>query len=227
MLKREHESEYHEFVINKKGEKHWVAAEAVVVHLENYESVIVYSERIIDEAKKEEEEKRQILQNALDTAKQANKAKTTFLNSMSHDIRTPMNAIIGFTSLATTHIDNKELVVDYLRKISTSGNHLLSLINDIQDIIQSDISTKRINFFIDTVNVVNEDIMCDKLHLSQIMINLLSNAVKYTQSGGTVDARIVQKSFDNPDYACYEFIVKDTGIGMSEDSGYDGRNDFS
>ncbi|MDE6184948.1 MAG: PAS domain-containing protein, partial [Lachnospiraceae bacterium] len=160
----------------------------------------------IDDKKKMEERlnKQKIdLEDALVAAQHANRAKTVFLNNMSHDIRTPMNAIIGFTSLAATHIDNKEQVQDYLSKITISSNHLLSLINDVLDmsriesgkvkieeketslpevmhdlktIVQSEIASKQLDFYIDTADVVNENILCDKLRLNQILINLLSNA---------------------------------------------------
>lgn len=199
----------------------------------------------IDDRKKMEErlEKQKIdLEDALKAAQHANKAKTTFLNNMSHDIRTPMNAIIGFTSLAAAHIDNKEQVKDYLAKITTSSNHLLSLINDILDmsriesgkvkieekevslpevmhdlktIIQADIASKQLEFYIDTVDVVNENVLCDKLRLNQILLNLLSNAMKFTKPGGMVSVRIMQKGNAPEGFALYEFQVKDTGIGMS------------
>lgn len=201
----------------------------------------------IDEEKKMEArlEKQNIdLQDALAAAQHANNAKTIFLNNMSHDIRTPMNAIIGFTSLAAAHIDNKEQVQDYLSKISTSSNHLLSLINDVLDmsriesgkvkieeketslpeimrdlktIIQADISSKQLEFYIDTVDVVNEHVLCDKLRLNQILLNLLSNAMKFTKPGGMVSVRIQQKGNAPEGWASYEFQVKDTGIGMSQE----------
>ena len=163
---------------------------------------------------------------------------------MSHDIRTPMNAIVGFTALAVTHIDQRDLVEEYLKKIMTSGNHLLSLINDILDmsriesgkmhleespsslpdilhglrsIIQSDIHAKQLEFCIDAVDVIDEEICCDKLRLNQLLLNLLSNAVKYTPAGGTVSMRIVQKPTAPEGFASYEFHVRDTGIGMSQE----------
>ncbi len=236
--------EYFEFTADIDGENHWIAADAVAVHLEDRGTVIVYSERIIDEAKQKEDERRRVLQNALDMAEQANHAKTTFLNSMSHDIRTPMNAIIGFTALAKTHLDDTAQVKDYLEKISTSGNHLLSLINDILDmsriesgsvkieeepvhlpelfenlrtIVQPDIEAKEMDFSIDTHAVTHEHVLCDKLHFSQVMLNLLSNAVKYTQPGGTISVCAFEKPAVRPDYGAYEFHVKDNGIGMSEE----------
>lgn len=201
---------------------------------------------IEDEKKMEERLEKQTidLQDALAAAQHANRAKTTFLNNMSHDIRTPMNAIIGFTSLAAAHIDNIEQVQDYLAKITTSSNHLLSLINDVLDmsriesgkvkieeketslpeimhdlktIVQADISSKQLEFFIDTADVVNEHVLCDKLRLNQVLLNLLSNAMKFTKPGGIVSVRILQKGNAPEGCACYEFQVKDTGIGMSKE----------
>ena len=174
----------------------------------------------------------------------ANRAKREFLFNMSHDIRTPMKAIIGFTSLAATHIDNKEQVLDYLKKISTSSHHLLSLINDVLDmsriesgkvkieekavhlpdlvhdvrsIIQPDVSAKRLSLFIDTMDVENEDIITDPLRLNQILLNILSNAIKFTPTGGTISIRISQKNGAPKGRGCYEFRIKDNGIGMSEE----------
>ncbi len=190
------------------------------------------------------EQQRLDLQDALVAAQHANRAKTTFLNNMSHDIRTPMNAIIGFTSLAAAHIDNTEQVQDYLAKITTSSNHLLSLINDVLDmsriesgkvkieeketslpevmhdlktIVQSDIASKQLEFYIDTADVVNEHVLCDKLRLNQVLLNLLSNAMKFTMPGGIVSVRVIQKPGAADGWAAYDFQVKDTGIGMSQE----------
>ncbi|MDE5856364.1 MAG: response regulator [Anaeroplasmataceae bacterium] len=198
--------------------------------------------RNIDEMIRKEQEQQNVLSEALAQAQYANKAKTTFLNSMSHDIRTPMNAIIGFTSLAVTHIDNKEQIRGYLSKIMTSGNHLLSLINDVLDmsriesgkvkideketslpeimhdlktIVQADVKAKQLEFYIDTLDVTNETIICDKLRLNQVLLNLLSNAMKYTKPGGMVSVRVIQSADAPEGYASYRFSIKDTGIGMS------------
>ncbi len=200
--------------------------------------------RNIDEIVREEQEQKQALAEALEQAQYASRAKTTFLNNMSHDIRTPMNAIIGFASLAATHLDNKEVMRNYLDKIMTSSKHLLSLINDVLDmsriesgkvkinedevslpeimhdlktIVQSDIKAKQFEFYIDTVDVTNETIICDKLRLNQILLNILSNAMKYTKAGGTVSVRIIQTDSDPDGYASYQFRIKDNGIGMSEE----------
>ena len=184
------------------------------------------------------------LQEALSMAQSANRAKTTFLNNMSHDIRTPMNAIIGYTGLAESHIDNKEQVMDYLGKISQSSGHLLSLINDvldmsriesgkmilqeheenlpniihtIRDIIQSDIHSKHLNFFVDDSELVNAEVICDKLRLNQVLINILSNAIKYTPAGGTINMLVRQSAGREDGKATYIFTIKDDGIGMSEE----------
>ncbi len=198
----------------------------------------------IAEATKELASKTAELEKALEAADSANRAKTTFLNNMSHDIRTPMNAIIGFTALATTHLDNKERALDYLDKISQASNHLLSLINDILDmsrieagkvtieehpanlpeilqglrnIIQSDIHAKHMELFIDIIDVSCEDVYCDKLRINQILLNLVSNAIKFTNSGGTVSILVKQKPSEKSGYAVYEFCVRDNGIGMNEE----------
>ena len=205
---------------------------------------IVLGLRSVDEEIRNEMEKKNLLQDALLQANRASKAKSVFLSNMSHDIRTPMNAIVGFTALAITHIDRPDQVEEYLKKIMTSGNHLLSLINDVLDmsriesgkmhldekpcslpdilhrlrsIVQSDIHAKQLELYIDTVDVLDEDIYCDKLRLNQVLLNLLSNAIKYTTAGGIISMRVMEKSKVTADYASYEFHIKDTGIGMSKE----------
>ncbi len=205
--------------------------------------VMVVTKEITDIVKKQKEQT-QALQDALLQAQHASRAKTTFLSNMSHDIRTPMNAIIGFATIAISHIDNKERVMDCLQKVLSSSNHLLSLINDILDmsriesgkiqikeqdcniselmhnlinIIQPQIKAKQLELFIDTFEVVNEDVIADSLKLNQVFINLMSNAVKYTPAGGTVSLRIMQKTTFHHGYGDYVFIIKDTGIGMSKE----------
>lgn len=200
--------------------------------------------RDITEHVREQREQTQALQEALMQAQHANQAKTTFLSNMSHDIRTPMNAIIGFATIAASHIENTEQVQDYLNKILSSGNHLLGLINDILDmsriesgkmqihyqecniselthnlvnIIQPQIKAKQMELFIDTYDVVNEDVIADPLKLNQIFINLMGNAVKYTPAGGMVSFRITQQPTQKQGWGDYVFIVKDNGIGMSQD----------
>ena len=198
----------------------------------------------LEEKNKELAESQEALSNALKAAEFANNAKTTFLNNMSHDIRTPMNAIVGFTAMAATHIDEKEKVQDYLSKISVSSRHLLSLINDVLDmsriesgmmkieetevhlpdmihdlrtIIQSQAKAKQMDLLIDTQDVAHEDIITDKLRLSQVLLNILTNAVKFTPPGGTVSFRVIEKRSDTEGMTNFEFRIKDNGIGMSED----------
>lgn len=198
----------------------------------------------VDEETRKEMEQKNLLEDALQQAKRASKAKSVFLSNMSHDIRTPMNAIVGFTTLASTHIDNKEQVEEYLSKIKTSGNHLLSLINDVLDmsriesgkirldeklcslpeilhglhnIIQADVHAKQLELYIDTIDILDEDIYCDKLRLNQVLLNLLSNSIKYTSAGGFVSMRITEKNGAPDGYAKYEFSIKDNGIGMSNE----------
>ncbi len=205
---------------------------------------VVLGFRNVDGETRKEMEKKTLLESALTQANRANKAKSTFLSNMSHDIRTPMNAIIGFTALALTHPERREQVEEYLKKIMTSGNHLLSLINDILDmshiesgkihleekpcslpdilhglrnIIQADIHAKQLDLYMDAVDIQHEEICCDRLRLNQVLLNLLSNAVKYTGAGGMVNMKVVEKPGAPNGYANYEFHIKDTGIGMSEE----------
>ena len=177
-------------------------------------------------------------------AEHANQAKTTFLNNMSHDIRTPMNAILGFTALASTHAEQPDTVRDYLGKIMTSSRHLLSLINDVLDMsriesgkvkieekecnlstmihdlrnmLQADIRDKRLDLFIDTLDVMDESVVCDRLRVNQVLLNVLSNAIKFTNPGGAVSMRVLQKEHAPEGFADFDFIIRDNGIGMSEE----------
>lgn len=237
---------YIDYPVTIEDTKRWNRIMPVVMNCDSdglAEKVILLFQDITEQ-KEEEIKKYKELEDAYELAEHANQAKSRFLNDMSHDIRTPMNAIIGFTSLAATHLDEKLLLKDYLSKIMVSSNHLLSLINDVLDmsriesgkvkieevecsipvvmhdlrnILQTDIKAKRLDFFIDTVDVVNEDVYCDKLRLNQILLNCMSNAIKYTNPGGTVGIRIVQKECATEGFANYEFAVRDNGIGMSEE----------
>ncbi|MCM1089450.1 MAG: response regulator [Muribaculum sp.] len=209
---------------------------------ESGDIMVMVTAKDITEQVRKQREQTQVLQDALMQAQHANKAKTTFLSNMSHDIRTPMNAIIGFSTIAVSHIDNREQVLDCLQKVLSSSNHLLSLINDILDmsriesgkvqikeqecniselmhnlvsIIQPQIKAKQLELFIDTFDVANEDVIADPLKLNQVFINLMSNAVKYTPAGGSISFKIIQKTTFRHGYGDYVFVIKDNGTGMS------------
>ena len=228
-----------ECIHQKTGERHWfhiVAMGSDVNGMKKY--ILVMSDRTSDK------KMNQALAEAVRAAETANRAKSTFLSNMSHDIRTPMNAIIGFTTLAVSNIDNQERVRDYLGKILSSSNHLLSLINDVLDmsriesgkihleetevslsdvlhdlktIISGQIYAKQLDLYMDAVDVANEDVYCDKTRLNQVLLNLLSNAIKFTPAGGTVSVRLKQFPGTQKDSALYEIRVKDNGIGMSQE----------
>ena len=223
----------------KTGKKRWfhnIAMGSEVNGKKKY--ILVLSDRTADR------KMNQALSEAVHAAETANKAKSTFLSNMSHDIRTPMNAIIGFTTLAVSNIDDKKRVRDYLGKILSSSNHLLSLINDILDmsriesgkihleetevslsdvlhdlktIISGQIHAKQLELYMDAMDVTNEDVYCDKTRLNQVLLNLLSNAVKFTPAGGTVSVRIRQYPGTVKGSELYEIRVKDNGIGMSQE----------
>ena len=199
---------------------------------------------IQDEMSRELQQRR-LFEGALDRARSADSAKSTFLTNMSHDIRTPMNAILGFTNIASTHLDDKERVKDALDKIRTSSNHLLSLINDVLDmsriesgritinedrcdltkivenirgIMSPQMAGKDLKFSVDMETVSKPEVYCDETRVTQILLNLLSNAVKYTEPGGKVSLTIIQKPCpDGRGYCGYVFIVSDNGIGISKD----------
>ena len=228
-----------EYVHLKTGEKRWfhnIAMGSEVNGKKKY--ILVMSDRTSDR------KMNQALSEAVRAAETANKAKSSFLSNMSHDIRTPMNAIIGFTTLAVSNIDDKKRVRDYLGKILSSSNHLLSLINDILDmsriesgkihleetevslsdvlhdlktIISGQIHAKQLELYMDAMDITNEDVYCDKTRLNQVLLNLLSNAVKFTPAGGTVSVRIRQYPGTVKGSELYEIRVKDNGIGMSQE----------
>lgn len=184
------------------------------------------------------------LRDAYFNAKRADNAKTDFLSRMSHDIRTPMNAIIGMTVIANAHLDDKEKVGDCLDKISVSGNYLLSIINDVLDMSKIEsgkftLSEENINLcslldgFMDmlrpsakekhhtlTLNkhdIIHENIIGDSLRIQQMFVNIVSNSIKYTNDGGNISIDVTEKAVGNKNIGCYEFVFRDNGIGMSEE----------
>ena len=245
------DSDRHELVYQVSGKEiEWRRAVIQVIQRKNgVATLFIFTFQRIDREQGEKlslletiQKQHEALQQALEMAQSANKAKTVFLNNMSHDIRTPMNAIIGYTGLAASHIDSRELVTEYLKKIGQSSEHLLSLINDILDmsriesgkmtlneqeedlseivhtirsITQSGIAAKNIDFFVDVFDVKDEYVICDKLRINQVLLNILSNAIKYTPARGTVSFKVSEHKALSEEYATYRFSVKDTGIGMS------------
>ena len=235
----------HECHVSRQGKEEW--EQMIGVCLERRDGKpfrVLYVRQNVTEQVYKQREQTKALQDALMQAQHANQAKTTFLSNMSHDIRTPMNAIIGFATIAASHMERTEQVKDCLQKILSSSNHLLGLINDILDmsriesgklqihnqecniselmhnlvnIIQPQVKAKQMELFIDTFEVVNEDVIADPLKLSQIFINLMGNAVKYTPAGGMVSFRITQHAAEKPGWGDYVFSVRDNGIGMSQE----------
>ena len=228
-----------EYTHRKTGEVRWFRGTALCRELRGRKKyILVLSDRTKDKRTN------QALAEAVSVAQSANRAKSTFLSNMSHDIRTPMNAIIGYTTLAQANADSAEKVREYLSKILSSGNHLRNLINDVldmsciesgtirieeqktnladvfhdlKDIISGQIDAKQLQLRMDIVNVVDEDVYCDKTRLNQVLLNLLSNAIKFTPAGGAVSVRVAQLPDAPEGEGLYEIRVRDTGIGMSEE----------
>ena len=226
-----------EFEHRETKERRWFHIIAMGSEVEGRAKyILVMSDRTADK------QVNQALSNAVAAAETANRAKSTFLSNMSHDIRTPMNAIIGFTTLALSNINDTERVKDYLGKTLASSNHLLSLINDVLDmsriesgkihleevevnlsdvlhdlktIVSGQIYAKQLELYMDVMDVTDEDVYCDKTRLNQILLNLLSNAIKFTPAGGTVSVRVRQLAGKVRGCGQYEFRIKDNGIGMS------------
>ena len=228
-----------EYAHLETGERRWFHIVAMGSDVEGRtKHILVMSDRTADK------QVNQALSDAVAAAETANRAKSTFLSNMSHDIRTPMNAIIGFTTLALSNIDDTDRVKDYLGKTLASSNHLLSLINDVLDmsriesgkihleevevnlsdvlhdlktIVSGQIYAKQLEFYMDAMDVTDEDVYCDKTRLNQILLNLLSNAIKFTPAGGTVSVRVRQLAGKVHGCGQYEFRIKDNGIGMSQE----------
>ena len=232
--------------IYRNKNKQWIAVSTIVQNRDENGKLtdIQFLTHDVTDQRERELQQEDALRIALASSEYANKAKTAFLNNMSHDIRTPMNAIIGFTALAASHMDQPDLVKDYLTKIGTSSKHLLSLINDVLDmsriesgivkieenevcipdvlhdlktIIQGNIQAKQQNLYIETQDVVHENVITDRLRLNQILLNIVSNAIKFTPTGGTVNIRVTEKTCNLKDFTTFEFRIKDNGIGMSEE----------
>lgn len=229
----------HERIHQITSERRWYRETIYHESVQGVEKfVIVISDRT------QERQMNQNLEEALAAAKSANEAKSHFLSNMSHDIRTPMNAIVGFAVLLEKDADNGEKVREYTRKISASSQHLLGLINDVLDmskiesgktslnvaqfslpelleelysILLPQAKAKQQTFKFHTKDRPAEQLLGDKLRLNQILINLLSNSIKYTQSGGEIDFTVQELPNSSSQYASLRFVVSDNGMGMSEE----------
>lgn len=204
----------------------------------------VYVVQDVTESKRKEALEQQALKTACEAANHANAAKSEFMSRMSHDIRTPMNAIIGMTAIASRYLDDRERVADCLSKITVSSKHLLSLINEVLDMSKiesgkidlaeeeinlSDLITNLVtiirpsmdemhhNFNVHIANMEHEHVIGDSMRIQQIFMNILGNAVKYTPPGGNIEMEIHEKPSGTYGYGCYEFIFRDNGIGMSSE----------
>ncbi|MGN0678218.1 MAG: ATP-binding protein, partial [Oscillospiraceae bacterium] len=222
----------------------YLQARVAFVKEKNGGFVAVVGTRNVDDIIKKERQQEMALQAAYDAAEAANKAKTEFLSNMSHDIRTPMNGIIGMTAIAATHLDDKERVKDSLQKISQASKHMLSLINEVLDM--SKIESGKVDLFEEEFNlsnlidnllsmtseqinkhhhelsvnitgVIHEEVIGDSLRIQKVFTNLMSNAVKYTPDGGKICLSIMEKPSNYAKVGCYEFVFEDNGIGMSEE----------
>ncbi|MDD6190059.1 MAG: PocR ligand-binding domain-containing protein [Firmicutes bacterium] len=221
---------------NKKIE--WHEINVFAGYDENGEKIINILGRDVTEAHEKADTKAQ-----LEIANASSAAKSAFLFNMSHDIRTPMNAIIGFTELLERNLDDRELAKSYIKKIQTSNDFLLSLINNVLEMARIESGKTTIDEsnwnaytfietlfslfdaqmkekgieFTRTLEVEHPNVICDETKLREIFLNILSNALKYTPSGGRVTMRLTEIPSDRPGYAIYRTVIEDTGIGMSEE----------
>ena len=205
---------------------------------------IVAGFKDVDEEVRKEQQIQQALREAIDAANASNRAKSDFLSSMSHDIRTPMNGIIGMTAIAAAHLDDRERVADCLRKINESSQHLLSLVNEVLDMnkIESgkielteeefslvelidgmlamtrpQIQEHEHSFRVNLVNVEHEQVIGDSRRLQQVFVNIMSNAIKYTPNGGKLSLSIMETPTRTHEFGHFQFIFEDNGYGMTEE----------
>ena len=229
----------------ENGEKEWCQISLVASETENGKpQAVTMTIRSIDEMIKNEEKQKELFALAAERAEAANYAKSDFLSKMSHDIRTPMNAIIGMTAIAGTHIDDRDRVVDCLSKITVASRHLLSLINEVLDmsriesgkvtLTEEDFNLSQLIENLLTMvkplakehnhelnvkinNIAHENVFGDSLRIQQVFVNIVGNSVKYTPDGGKIDITIFEKPTNRKRVGCYEFVFEDNGIGMSEE----------
>lgn len=247
-LSREHPLTAFEYRMLPDGNQRraWIRATVVLAETtgDGRPKRAVYVAQDVTESKLREEREQQALKEACEAANHANAAKSEFMSRMSHDIRTPMNAIIGMTAIASRYLDDQERVADCLGKITVSSKHLLSLINEVLDMskiesgkidlaeeeinlsdlvgnlvtmIRPAIQEKKQELHVRIANVEHEQVIGDSVRLQQIFMNILGNAVKYTQPGGSIEMEINEKPSGTYGYGCYEFAFRDNGIGMSRE----------
>jgi signal transduction histidine kinase/DNA-binding response OmpR family regulator len=242
------ENDYQEFRCEHRDAQGTVEACLLTVNVSDKKDGIPSSAtlaiRSIENVLKQEEEQRELLTLTVQQAESANHAKSDFLSNMSHDIRTPLNAILGMTTVAAMHIDEKERVLDALNKITISGRHLLGLINSVLDmskiesgkmvlteeefnlsdiienfmaLFQVQVKEKKLDMEVHVASIEHEDVIGDDQRLQQIFVNIMGNAVKFTPEGGRITLDISEKPSNVAGMGCYEFIFEDTGIGMEKD----------
>ena len=240
---QEHEFISIEYKVKDIG---WCRASFIVVKrdIEGKCRSVLFAVQVIDDEKKKELDYRHMLKEAVDNANRANQAKSDFLSRMSHDMRTPMNAIIGMTEIANMYIDDKDKVLDCLKKISSSGKHLLALINEVLDmnkiesgkldLIEEEANLKEIinniiymvrdlacdkhhELIVDTGNIKHKTVITDGARLQQALLNFISNAVKYTPDGGKISCIVSESTSDVRQKSYYQFVIEDNGIGMSDE----------
>lgn len=226
------------------SEERYYRIEFAQVQLPNGKTGIVAGFKDVDEDVRKDQEIQQVLRDAIDSANASSKAKSDFLSSMSHDIRTPMNGIIGMTAIPTAHLDDRERVEDCLKKISEASSHLLSLINEVLDMNKIESGKVELNeenfnlselvdtllamtkaqleshhhtLKLDVADVVHENVIGDSHRIQQVFVNLMSNAIKYTPDGGTISLTVAERPTNAHGVACYEFVFEDNGIGMTEE----------
>ena len=238
------EAFFHNYSILKDGEITYYQLK--VIHTGDWEHNHNYLIGVhnMDELIKQQVEQEEILEKAKVQAESANVAKSAFLFNMSHDIRTPMNAIMGFNSMAIKNINNPEKLLDCLEKVEKSSQHLLSIINDVldmariesgkvnldetkviitdsadnlKDIVKESVKDKTLNIVTDYSNIKHNCVFADELRVNRVLMNIINNAIKYTDDGGTVKYTIKEFDSNKPGYAKYEFKIIDNGIGMSEE----------
>ncbi len=233
-------------VPDENNRRAWIRASIVLAETtsDGRPKRALYVAQDVTESKLREEQEQQALKEACEAANYANAAKSDFMSRMSHDIRTPMNAIIGMTAIAGRYLEDKERVEDCLRKITVSSRHLLSLINEVLDMskiesgkidlaeeevnlsdlignlvtmIRPAMQEKKHNLDVHIVNVEHERVIGDTMRMQQIFMNILGNAAKYTNPGGNIEMEINEKPSTLHGYGCYEFVFRDNGIGMSKE----------